>query len=142
MAKGFDFSLQVEGLGRLEGLPGEIENAQQEFLDLTSQSLAASVAAAAPGGSGGSIGRSIYGRATSSSTAVIGSAHPGARALDRGAFIVPRHGKALRFQVNGQTVFAKWVRREPLHFFARGLRNRNQIVRAAFEQEFGHLDRR
>ncbi len=131
--------LKIEGLERASRIPGWLEDGQRDFFHAALRELSQSVASKAPGGPTGRIGRTIYGRTLSSTVGLIGTEHPGARALDRGAYITAKKGKVLRFEVDGEEVFTRFVRIEPRRFFARGLRYRNRIVQEQFNRHMGNL---
>jgi len=135
--------VDIEGLERLQALPGFLEEGQQRFLELAATRIAGVLAEAAPGGKTGRIGRATKGRALSATLAEVSIEHPGARALDLGAYIRPKRGKALRFQAAGGMVFSRGaVRLAPRHFTKKGLRKRGAIVRRAYLEAFDQLGER
>lgn len=134
------FGIQVEGIENLVALEDDLGLRQRQFLDRTVTQLAANIAAKAPGGPGRSVGRSIYHKVLTDTVGAVGSNHPGAKALDRGAYIAPRRGhKAVKFQVDGQDVFAKYVRLPARRYFSRGLRTRNQVAAREFARTMDGL---
>lgn len=134
------FNIQIDGIDKLVALDAGIHTRQRLFLDRTVNQLARNIAAKAPGGPTRSVGRSIYGRLLTDTVGAVGSKHPGAKALDRGAYIAPKGGKkAVRFYVDGQPQFAKFVRLPARRYFASGLRTRNQVARTEFERAMGDL---
>jgi hypothetical protein len=134
------YSVSVEGLSKLTRIPGGLDKAQREFLGEAVDELAEEVGKAAPGGRGGRVGRTWRGRTISSTRGVVESSHPGAKALDRGAYITPKKGKVLRFTVGGQERFARFVRLPATNYTKRGLRKRGTIIRKAYEKKFNELD--
>jgi hypothetical protein len=130
-------TVEIDGLERLLKEPVMSEPARRSFVDRGMKILAKNVAAAAPGGPDGSLGRSIYGYALSADRGIVGSTHPGAKALDRGAFITPRSGKAIRFEIDGQPVFARYVRLKARRYFRKGLENAGQVLQQEFNRMFG-----
>lgn len=134
------FGIVVEGLDKLEHLDGDLRSRQTVFLDRTVKHLARNIAEKAPGGPSRSVGRSIYGRVLTDTVGAVGSDHPGAKALDRGAYIAPKHGqKAVRWFKDGQPQFAKYVKLPARRYFARGLRTRNQVAAAEFNRTMDGL---
>lgn len=136
------FKVELHGLERATRIPGWLEEGQREFMGKAVRRLRDEVAEKAPGGPQGRIGRSIDGRVISPTTGAIGSSHPGAKALDRGAYIVAKRGRALRFNIGGETVYRRFVRLPARRFFARGLRYRNRVVAEEFERVFDRVDDR
>lgn len=141
---GQSFSIAVEGLDQLRALPGFIDRGQRELLDKGASGIRDAIRAVAPGGPSGTAGRAVQSRTLSSTRALVGSFHfAGARALERGAFIRPKKGKALRFQIQGKTVFTRrGVRIEARGYHKKGLRARGRIIRAAYHDAFGDVTRR
>jgi hypothetical protein len=134
------FGIVVEGLDKLEHLDGDLRSRQHQFLDHTVKRLARNIAEKAPGGPERSVGRSIYGRVLTDTVGAVGTDHPGGKALDRGAYMAPKHGqKAVRWFKDGKPQFAKHVRLEARRYFARGLRTRNQVAAQEFEREMKGL---
>lgn len=135
------FNVAVDGLAELAAIPGWLDAGQRELLDKGSQRLADSVRAKAPGGRGGKIARDIEARTLSPTTAVVRSKGlPATRALNRGAYIKPKRGVALRFTIDGRTVFIRrGVRIKARKFFEAGLRSRGKIIRQVYSEAFGDL---
>lgn len=134
------FAIQINGLDGLERTAGDVGVRQRRFLDRTVTELASNIADKAPGGPTRSVGRSIYHKVLTDTVAAVGSNHPGAKALDRGAYIAPRPGrKAIKFEVDGQDVFATFVRLPARRYFARGLRTRNQVAAREWERAMSSL---
>jgi hypothetical protein len=129
--------VEIKGLERLAREPVMDAGKERLFLDRGVKQLAKNVAAVAPGGPDGSVGRSIYGYAFSDTRGVVGSQHPGARALDRGAFITGHNGRVLRFEIGGETVFARYARIRARHYFNKGLKDAGQVLQAEFSRTFG-----
>lgn len=137
MAK--QFSVSISGLSQLEKVPGGLEKAQREFLDEAADEIADEVGKAAPSRSG-QLARSWKGRTISSTRAVIESHSPYAKAVDRGAYITPKQGKLLRFNVDGRTIFTKSVRIPASNYTKKGLRKRGPIIRNTYQKHFDELD--
>lgn len=137
-----EFNVRVEGLAELAQIPGWLEQAQRRFLAKAGDRLADEIRKRAPGGAAGGIGRGTRSRTLSATSAEITVRHPGAKALEQGAYIEPKRGGALRFVVNGEVVFTRRpVRIAPKRYAARGLRNRSKVVRAAYGDAFNDLGR-
>ena len=134
------FRVSVEGLSELAALPDWLDSGQREFLRKAADRLAESIAEAAPGGTSGRIGRATRGRVLSPTRAEVVVEHPGARALEYGAYIAPKRGKTLRFKIGGETVYVRGgVRIKARAYAKRGLRARGRIVRGAFKEAFDEL---
>jgi hypothetical protein len=130
----------------LRKLSSEITRRSGRLYDAAAKGMAAEVARRAPGGAGGRVGRSFFSRGGD-----VIPAHPGARALDRGAYITPKglrglsgrdlrlQRRRLRFKVDGKTVFAPSVRIPARHYIRQALRKRRSIIDRAFEQVFGGI---
>lgn len=132
------YKVSIDGLDRLEKLPAELSQAGRAFLIDAIEDLKDEVASVAPGGAAGSVGRSFFADIIiPAAVARIASDHPGAKALDKGAYIRRTGWRPVRFYVGGQAVFARWVRLKPLRYMQKGLRHRNAIVGDAFERHFG-----
>jgi hypothetical protein len=129
------FSIVVEGLDRLHGLDNTVHTRQRQFLDATAKRVAANIALKAPGGPGGSVGASFHATLLTDTVASVASHHPGAKALDRGAYIAPKHGqKVVRWFSGGEPQFARFVRLPARRYVRAGLRNRNQLAAQEFDQ--------
>lgn len=145
------FSVGVEGLERAARIPGLLEIAQRQFVHAACESLAEAIGKSAPGGRTGRVGRTWRGYAITDTAGLLESEHPGAKALDQGAYIVPkglrnksfsqirRMRRYIRFRVEGREIFVPAVRLKPTHYVRRGLRPRRQIVLEQFNRFFGHL---
>ena len=134
MAK--SFSVTVKGLSELEKIPGALDHAQRETLEEAAREIAESVGKAAPSRSG-RLRASWRGRTLDSRTAEVASRGTEyAKAIDRGAYITPNDGRALKFE-SGR--FSARARLKPTNYVKRGLRSRGRIVRKAFERNFGEL---
>lgn len=137
------FSVSVDGLSKLGALPGFIDDAQGELLNKAARRIGDEVRKKAPGGPMGKAARDVEARALTSTTAVVRSrGWKGARILERGGSIRPKKGEALRFSVDGKTVFT----RGPVHikgrgYWRKGLRARGKIVRQTYHEAFGSLGR-
>lgn len=129
------FSVQVKGLEELEKIPGWLDGGQRRFLSDAAEEVADAIGDAAPRRSS-RLAKSWRGRAISSTSAIVSSDHPAAKAQARGAFIVAKKGKALRFADGG---FARFSRIPATNYDRKGLRKRGRIVRAAFARAFDHL---
>lgn len=139
---GTNLSVAVDGLDELRRLPGFLDRGQRELLDKGLTGIRDAIALVAPGGPTGRAGRAVKAKTLSSTRGVVGSFDfPGARALERGAFIRPK-GTALRFQVEGRTVFVRrGIRIKARWYHKKGLRGRRRIIRAAYHDAFGNLNR-
>lgn len=130
------FGITVKGLDRAERLPGQIEVAGHATFATVEEGIVRSVAERAPGGAGGSIGASVYAKRFGAKAARLSSDHPGAKAHERGAYIVPKGGRALRF-ADGS--FRMRARLRAKHYFRDGVKAWQGIVAAAFKAHFGRL---
>jgi hypothetical protein len=124
-------SLNIKGLSAFEDDAEWLETGQHRFLQKITDRIADAVKEASPKGR-----IPFRGHVTSSTLAKIESNHPGAKALDKGAYI-RGHGKKLRFHVEGRTIFTKAVRIKGTKYVAKGLRKRNKIVTEEYERIFG-----
>jgi hypothetical protein len=117
-----------------------VDQGQRRLLQGAAEGIAKEIARKAPGGPTGRAGRDVEGRAVTSTTAVIRSrGFPGAMALERGATIRPKKGKALKMR-DGRFVRGKVVIRGH-GYWRKGLRQRGKIVRGVFHDAFGDLER-
>lgn len=138
--------VNVEVSPRLRKLGSEITRRSDRLYETAAKGMAQEVARRAPGGAAGRIGRSFFARDD-----MVISAHPGARALDVGAYITPkglnklsatdlrRQRRRLRFEVDGRTVFVPSVRLPGRHYVRQALRKRRSIVDRAFDEVYGDL---
>lgn len=126
-------SVKIEGLSQLAELPGFLEEGQVKFVDRIGKRIAHAIEEASP-----KAGIPFEAEAVNSTAIRVVSRHPGAKALDKGAFIKGK-GKKLRFMVGGKQVFTKHVRLKARKYTNKGLRKRNAIVREEFDKEFNHL---
>lgn len=131
----------IEGLEELSRLPGWIDRGQRRFVERSGERIAEAIAERAPGGKGGSVGRATRSRTLSSTKAEIVVDHPGAKALERGAFIKPKRHTKLRFTVGGRTVFPRFVRLKGRGYAAKGLRARRKIVNSEYAKAFDDLSK-
>lgn len=137
---GNDFSVSVEGLSRMRSVPGWLDRGQREFLERGSEGIRDEVRRKAPGGPNSRAGRDVESVVLTSTRAVVRSkGWPGARALERGATIRPKRGKALRLR-DGRFVRGKVVVKGR-RYFQKGLRSRGKIIRDAYSSAFDDLDR-
>ena len=134
-------SLRVEGLDELHEIPRLLDRAQHRLLERSSRELGRDVAEEAPGGAGGAIGRATRVRGFTDTRAAVSVDHPGARALEHGAVIRPRNAEVMRFDVGGQTVFARQTQIRPQRFFERALRTRERVASRAYSEAFDDLRR-
>ena len=126
--------IKLEGLAMLEQtIPNWLEEGQQAFVHEIGGKLADAVHDASPKGS-----IPFKGEALDSNTVRIYSVHPGAKALDQGAYIKAK-GKRLKFEIGGRLIFMRAVRLPARKYTKKGLRKRNSIVQTEFERAFGHL---
>lgn len=133
------YSVSVKGLKALESIPDGLDKAQREFLGEAADKIAEEVSKAAPHRAG-HLASSWHGHTISSTEAVVESDSPYAKSQDRGAYITPKNGKVLRFTVNGQTVFSRFVRLKGTNYVKRGLRTRGTIIRKVYQEKFGELE--
>lgn len=139
MAVEKSYSVSVKGLSRLEHIPGGLDRAQREFLGEAADKIAEEVGNAAPHRTG-KLARSWHGRTLSSTKAEVFSDSPYAKSQDRGAYIVAKNHKVLRFNLGGQDHFARFVRLPATNYTRKGLRKRGTIIRNTFNQQFDELD--
>lgn len=141
-------SASVEIPPALEHLDERVARAEQLLLEYAAEDGARELAKQAPGGPGGAIGRTAHPKIVSSSESQSVVTHPGAGALDKGAFITPRglkgksmaelrrQKKRLKFTVDGKVVFAPFVRLKPRRFVRKAERARGRIIRDAAQRAF------
>ncbi len=67
------------------------------------------------------------------------SQHPGAKALDKGAFIRAKRAKVLHFEVNGKDVFTKFVRLKATNFVTKTADNSVRDIVNIFTKNFEEL---
>lgn len=103
--------------------------------------MSVEVAKRAPGGPGGKVGRSFH----AVGQAVV-SSFRGAKALDVGAYIVPKKRQTksgrrpmLRFQGEGGVVFRPSARIPAHHYIRSALRRRRSVVDSAVRRVYGDL---
>ena len=144
--RGFGISIKVsQGLIDAQG---RVRRHEGRFLTRVAEKSREPLARAAPGGAGGLIGQSLrvvpalLGRPVSH----VRTNHPGADALDRGAWITPaglrdlgeaelrRQKRRLRFEVDGRTVFVPFVRIKATGWVKKGLRPRRRLINEAFAE--------
>ncbi len=130
--------VRLEGMSELVKIPGGLEDAQRDFVRRSGERLRDSIAERAPGGPAGSVGRSFKTFTAGFTRAIIYSDHPGAKALEKGAYIKPRRkGGALRFRDG--TFTRRPVRIPAKKYAERGLRSRSKIVKEEFRKTFGDV---
>jgi hypothetical protein len=140
MARRSTYQLKILGFDQLQRLAASLSPAQRRLADGISSGIAHEIAEQAPHGVTHRLEDSWKGYAIDEDTGVVESNHPAAKARDRGAYIVPKNGKAIRFRSSlGGTVFARFVRQKGTGYVDKGLRRRRVIAEAVFEQEFGDL---
>lgn len=134
MAGSSSFSIKLEGLSEAAKIPDWLDKGQRAMLEEIAERLAEAIGQA----SGSStIRASFRGRAISSTKAIVESRGTKfAKARDRGAYITPRSGKALRF-ADGS--FRNVARLTAHNYVKKGMRQRRKIGDAAFAAHFGDL---
>jgi hypothetical protein len=128
-------SIRVEGLSKLEQIPGWLDDGQRQFVERISHRLADQMQLESPKSH-----IPFTARVLDSNSAKIESTHPGAKALDKGAYISGK-GHKLKFQVDGRLVFAKFVRLAARNYTKKALRQRNKITADEYQKAFGELGR-
>lgn len=141
-------SLNVQitgGLERFEKIPGWLERGPREALRRTGRKIGDDIAQKAPGGPSGSVGRAVDSRVLTNTTLQITVDHPGAKALEGGAYIVARRGRgsAIRFNAGGQRfIRAPFGARIPaFEYGKKGLRRRRTRMQEAHDEVFRDLER-
>jgi hypothetical protein len=129
-------TVRVEGLRELADAPGWLDSMQRRFLGNAVDRLGDSVRSKAPGGPTGRAALDVEARTLSSTRGVVRSrGWIGAKTLERGAVMRPRKGKAMRFAVNGQTVFSRGASVvKGRGYYRKGLRPRAKIVREEWDK--------
>lgn len=106
-----------------------------------------------PGGPRGRIGSTVYGIVIGERQIEVGVVHPGARALNYGAYITPkglsklpyrelvRQKRRLKFEINGKVIFAPLVRYKGTHYFERGLVSLTRVIDEEWRRAFNDLGR-
>lgn len=146
------FSVKIDGLSQAERIPGGLAAAQRAFVDEASEDLAAAIRGRIRSRTG-RLASTWTGHAISSRIGIIESEAglPYRVPSTRGAFIVAKNSKALRFVVQGRVYYRKWVRLAPGSYVGRpharntgyvnqALRNRRAIVLAAYQRVFNRLE--
>ena len=131
--------VEVKGLDELEKLADALGDAHDDFLEAVAEETAEEVARLAPGGPDGSAGRAVEGRVERGDIRIGSFSFPGARALERGAYIVPKRNQALRLEGAGGLVTKRPVRLPPRRYHERGFREATKIARRLFAARFGEL---
>ena len=86
------FSLTFNGVDKIAELDGRLERAERSMLSRTARGIRDAIRRHAPGGPQGRAGRAVRSRVLSASRALVGSfGFPGAKALERCAWIAPKH---------------------------------------------------
>ena len=130
------FQIRLFGADELERLAVSLRGVRGRLAREIATGIADEVAAASPDDGKHRLADSWKGRALSDTLAVVESNHPAAKARDRGAYLVGKRGQAIRFRnVDGDVVFARFVRQKPTHYTQKALRKRRVIAEAAFERE-------
>lgn len=119
------YEVKINGIKDLMDLGDEVKDAERKFLHRYSDDLAQSITKKSPKGH-------IPWTAVpnSTNTALVASSHPGAKALDKGAYMAPKGHPRLKFVVQGREVFPKFIRLAPRHYVRKGMRG----TRAKAEQ--------
>ena len=68
---------------------------------------------------------------------LITSPHPGAKALDKGAYIKAKGGKKLHFVVDGKQVFVTYVRLKARKYTNKAMRQRRTVIQEEYNRTFG-----
>jgi hypothetical protein len=150
--KGTYFSVEVENLGELEQVPGDLERAQRRFVEDLADDLTNAIRKTIRSRSG-RLAASWRGRALTDSLALVETSKaraPHATASLRGNYVTAKTAKVLRFPAGGRLVFARAVRYysgsyvgkpgdRKSTYVAKAFRKRAQIAREAFARRFGKL---
>jgi hypothetical protein len=135
-----EFQVRLFGVDELEQLARTLVGVRGRLARELAQGLADALAEASPDDGGHRLADSWKGRALSDELAVVESHHPGAKARDRGAYLVGRRGQPIRFRsAGGDLVFARFVRQKPEHYTRRALAKRRVIAEAVFDREVAEL---
>lgn len=159
------FSINIKGIPQVEALPEQIARAHDAVMERGRVQLANQVRAAAPTAAPGSspsqgpgyLKSHIRSRRVNFTTFAIGAyGVEYARAVDRGAFMVPKQRQtrtgrppALRFTIGGKVFFRYQTRiptkdprsRRSTRFFERAIRNRTQVFELIWSDVYGNLRR-
>ncbi len=129
------YDVQIKGIDDLLALSTELERAESQFLSRLSDGLAASITKASPKGH-----IEWKGEVRGKNEAAVYSSHPGAKALDRGAFIQPKGHPRLRFSSQGREIFPKFIRLPARHYVRKGLRSRSSIATKLWNELIGDIN--
>jgi hypothetical protein len=133
--------VQVKVPASLDRLPETLARRQPVFLKKLADGVAEEIATQAPGGPAGKIGRSWRGELLSADEAQVVSSQPGAKALDVGAYIHPRHaGRGNRRPViKFDGVYRPYARIPARHYVRKALARRRRRIDAAFSATYHDL---
>ncbi len=122
--------IKIEGVKKLsEDIPHNLKTGQREFVRKFADAMAQEITKASPKG------HILWtGEVKGKDSAVMSSKHPGAKALDKGAYIAAKKGKSLRFSSGGREAFPKFVRLPARHYTRKALRSRNRIATKLWKQ--------
>lgn len=149
-------SVRVEGGLELAKLPGWLDTGQRALMERAGTRVRDEIRKRAPGGPLGSAGRAVKMKVRTSTTVEIGSStrdFPGARALEKGAYITPkglrgltrrellRQPRRLRITTGGRTTYPVAVRIPAKRYHEKGARTRTKIVKEEYGKAFGDLER-
>ncbi len=123
------FNVNIKGLEEVQ-LAKVLERGKRPFFQKAGESIADELNRRAP------TRKVNFQSHPSAMGADVESRHPGAKAMDRGAFIAPKR-QALKFSVGGETVYTrKPVRIQGTNYVRKALSKRRKILVAAFEETF------
>jgi hypothetical protein len=134
-------TISVSSSPDLLKLGAKFEGRKNRLLDEAAAGMTVEVAKRAPGGPGGKIGRSFHSIGPS-----VVSAHPGAKALEYGAFVQAKRRQtrtgrpaAIRFQGSSGPVYRRFVRIPAKHYVRKALGKRRAVIDAAVRKVYADV---
>jgi hypothetical protein len=119
-------SFDIKGLEQLLAVPKKLKIGQKAFVDNVTKDVAEAIQKASPKGA-----IPFQGKGLSDNQGLVWSDHPGAKALDKGAFIKPK-GKVLKFRDGGFS--SRPVRLKARKYVRRGLFKKRIILERRFRE--------
>lgn len=135
-------NVRIEGMEALNGVADNMDAAIGAFLRSAGARFAMSLAAATPRRTGRMASMWRPEVDASARTLTMVNAHPGAKAVDRGAYIKPKRRDVLHFTAGGSDIYtSRPVRIKARQFSKKGLRGRGRIMQEEFAKAMDHAAR-